>query len=593
MSEVEEVVAIFGVGDYVWVPWSTIINSISIKVKNESENSIKTNKLIKYWPAFVLERHVTTKLRKVAYARIVPTSSPQNVNSLSPKYLVKLIGLNVNQVFYEKSLRSWLSFNPKPLPGIKLSNDPNLSGQDISLSDITIERLTVLYVQAVQKVSNKLKLAFDSRDYNYETSTAEPVKTNSGSPRLKIIYNKSSKDSVDNSSSQTSIYKPTALINVNTPSGSVDFGGRDRDQEKTSDYEIKKTFKLQTNIGSDNSHGIMIKAGPLNDSEKISRKEITNSIIIKKVQGETNVSPCEKPIVLSKEQEFFEKLNPSEFLKKKRGRNPLNNAIVKLDSSTKDLTDQSTTNTTVDSSLLRRTRNGSVFGKWRASKRSRHAQENLEQSDLVLDQNNNDFISNEDVTVQFVSSISTSKTDIVQTKDSTSKNKRKLEISVKKTPVDQLKFSNQVNDVETELQERESKKRKIQNVSAKGDDRVNSIDDKKTMEINAGIRDLDISQPNNSVVECNNTVKLLLKPNVTRMELYKRKNEDLNQTLVEDNYMQRDDVSGMKNERERIINNMNGGNNSLLLVFSSPIQSFRSVLGFGNIFSWNKRSIDT
>lgn len=135
----------------------------------------------------------------------------------------------------------------------------------------------------------------------------------------------------------------------------------------------------------------------------------------------------------------------------------------------------------------------------------------------------------------------------------------------------------------------------------------------------------------------------MLKPNATRMELYKRKNEgksnpktqnttqilqtkaksrkfkkekkirshsnyntksalnvaslDLNQTLVEDNYMQQDDVSGMiemKNEQERIvnnINNMNGGNNSLSLVFSSPIQSFRSVLGFGNIFSWNK-SID-
>lgn len=126
----------------------------------------------------------------------------------------------------------------------------------------------------------------------------------------------------------------------------------------------------------------------------------------------------------------------------------------------------------------------------------------------------------------------------------------------------------------------------------------------------------------------------MLNPNATRMELYKRKNEgkskpktqnttkprkikkekkirshsncntksalnvaslDLNQTLVEDNYMQQDDVSGMiemKNEQERIVNNMNSGNNSLSLVFSSPIQSFRSVLGFGNIFSWNKKSID-
>jgi hypothetical protein len=505
MSEVEEVVAIFGVGDYVWVPWSTIINSISIKVKNEPENSIKTNKLIRYWPAFVLERHVTTKLRKVAYARIVPTSTPQNGNSLSPKYLVKLIGLNVNQVFYEKSLRSWLSFNPKPLPEITLVSDYNLSGQDISLSDMTIEKLSVLYVQAVQKVSNKLRPAFDSRDYNFETSTAEPVKTNSSNPvRLRIIYNRNSKDSVNSSNSQTSIYKPiTSSINANTPSGAIDFGEHKRDREKTSDHETKKTSKLQTNICSNNSYGNIIQT-PLNDSEKISRKEITNSIIIKKVakQDETHVSPYEQPIVL-KEQESSGKLNLSGSLKKKRGRKPSNSAIAKLVSSTKVLTTQPTTD---DSSLLRRTRNGSVFGKWRASKRSRHAQENLEQSDLVaqknleqsdlvLDQNNNNFISNEDVTVQvdkIIPSISTSKVDVAQTKDSASKNKRKLRIGVKKTPIDQSRCPNQVNKDETELRVNESKRRKIQDVSVKEDDlRGNSIDD-KPMEINVGIHDSDI-----------------------------------------------------------------------------------------------------
>ena len=75
--------------------------------------------------------------------------------------------------------------------------------------------------------------------------------------------------------------------------------------------------------------------------------------------------------------------------------------------------------------------------------------------------------------------------------------------------------------------------------------------------------------------------------------------DSVTQTLVEDNYMQisqqQDDVSGMiemKNEQERIVNNMNGGNNSLSSVFSSPLQSFRTVLGFGNIFSWSKRGID-
>ncbi|UZO07738.1 uncharacterized protein OCT59_028014 [Rhizophagus irregularis] len=43
MTEIE-VVAIFGVGDYVWVPWSIIINSISIKVKNELSRKIRRNR---------------------------------------------------------------------------------------------------------------------------------------------------------------------------------------------------------------------------------------------------------------------------------------------------------------------------------------------------------------------------------------------------------------------------------------------------------------------------------------------------------------------------------------------------------------------
>ncbi|CAB5388130.1 unnamed protein product [Rhizophagus irregularis] len=37
---------IFGVGDYVWVPWSTIVNSISIKVKNELSRKIRGNRLV-------------------------------------------------------------------------------------------------------------------------------------------------------------------------------------------------------------------------------------------------------------------------------------------------------------------------------------------------------------------------------------------------------------------------------------------------------------------------------------------------------------------------------------------------------------------
>ncbi|CAB4381424.1 unnamed protein product [Rhizophagus irregularis] len=39
-------IAIFGVGDYVWVPWSTIVNSISIKVKNELSRKIRGNRLV-------------------------------------------------------------------------------------------------------------------------------------------------------------------------------------------------------------------------------------------------------------------------------------------------------------------------------------------------------------------------------------------------------------------------------------------------------------------------------------------------------------------------------------------------------------------
>src|SRR5204863_8837546 len=126
----------------------------------------------------------------------------------------------------------WLSFNPKPWPEIASINDFNLSGQDVSLSDITIEKLAALYAQSVHKVSNKLKPAFDPRDYNSEISknaTAESTKVNSSSPvRLRIIYNKNSKESVNDSSSskakkdaQTPIYNVSS-INANTPSSAID-----------------------------------------------------------------------------------------------------------------------------------------------------------------------------------------------------------------------------------------------------------------------------------------------------------------------------------------------------------------------------------
>ncbi|RGB25349.1 hypothetical protein C1646_723979 [Rhizophagus diaphanus] len=254
-----------------------------------------------------------------------------------------------------------------------------------------------------------------------------------------------------------------------------------------SDCEIKKTFKLQTNIGSASSTSNIIQT-PSIYSE---RKEMTNPIIVEKVvkRGETQ---DEQPIVLTKEQEFTENLNLSGSLKKKGSRKPSNSSIAKLESPAKVLAIQD------ESSLLRRTRNGSVFGKWRASKRSRRAQ-NLEQDDSFI----------------------ISKADAVQTKDSASK--RKLKIGVKKTPIDQSRCPNQVNKDETELRANENnKRRKIQDASAKEDDLIgNSIDD-KPMEIN--------SESNNFIVECNNTVKSMLKPNATRMELYKRKNEVIKNT---------------------------------------------------------------
>ncbi|CAI2165406.1 16011_t:CDS:2 [Funneliformis geosporum] len=675
MSEVEEVVAIFGVGDHVWVPWSTIINSITIKVKTESSSSktpIKTNKLIKYWPAFVLERHVTTKLRKVAYARIVPTSTPQNGNYFSPKYLVKLIGLNVNQVFYEKSLRSWLSFNPEPLPEISSNYEFNLPGQDISLSDIKIEKLTALYVRAVQKVSNKLKPTFDSRDYNSEITkkvTAEPAKVGSSSPvRLRIIYNKNSKESKgsinhgSNSKSkkviQTPIYQNVTSINVNPPSRSVDVDEHEHDghQGKPVNDETyllkKKPNKPLENIGSDNSND-NVKQIPLNNSEMTS---ITNTFI--KVEKDQEIS------------HLFE------ISQKKRGRkspkspetkldsfNP-SNTINKIPSNSDIKASDMIIPTTDESSLLRRTRNGSVFGKWRASKRSRLSQESPEQNDPTLDQNSNDFISNEvlsnetnlktseEAPIQNGQSISINSTqndDLSQTNDPTQQNKRKLITDIQKN---RPRFSDQVNKDDTvkdpELQENEIKKRKVQDGSVKQDDIHGNNVGNKSMEINVGMHSFDISeQCNNIEQDDNNAIRSTPILNLTRMEYYKSKNEcifeikekpiiqsadqiqstdqilqrnvesekfnekkirnrlicntncapsdSVTQAICEDNYMQQqNDVSAIIEIKDEqvIVNNIHSGNNSLSSVFSSPLQSFRSVLGFGNIFSWSKRGID-
>ncbi|CAG8506204.1 3219_t:CDS:2 [Funneliformis caledonium] len=687
MSEVEEIVAIFGVGDHVWVPWSTIINSITIKVKNESSSSktpIKTNKHIKYWPAFVLERHVTTKLRKVAYARIVPTSTPQNGNSLSPKYLVKLIGLNVNQVFFEKSLRSWLSFNPEPLPEISSNYEFNLLGQDISLSDIKIEKLTALYVRAIQKVSNKLK---PTRDYNSEISkkvNTEPTKVGSSSPvRLRIIYNKNSKDSKrsDNHGSnskskklvQTPIYHHHAVpsINANPPSRSVDKDEHDGHQEKSLNGETyllkKKPNKSLEKIGSDNSNDSVKQTPPLNNSEMTS--SIANSIITveKDVISTTFHEQQIVSTVSTDKKESFEISNLFEISTKKRGRkssksfetrldtlNPSNTTNTSPSNSDIKLSDMTLLPTTDDSSLLRRTRNGSVFGKWRASKRSRLSQESSEQNDSALDQNMNNFLGNEvlpnddhlktseEAPIQNDKSISihsTQKADLTQTNDPTQQNKRKLMIGIKNTPINRPRFSDQINkddtDPETdlELQESEIKRRKVQDDSVKQDDIPGNNVGNKSMEINVGMHSFDISEQNNFITHDDNyairsTPILNLK---TRMEHFKSKNEckseirtkpiiqsadqlqstdqilqrnvesenfndkrirnrsncntkcapsdSVTQAIFEDNYMQHPMIK-LKDDQV-IVNNIHDGNNSISSVFSSPLQSFRSVLGFG------------
>ncbi|PKC75426.1 hypothetical protein RhiirA1_105900 [Rhizophagus irregularis] len=75
MSEIE-VVAIFGVGDYVWVPWSTIVNSISIKVKNELSRKIRGNRLvfqlfIACWRIILIKAACLTKY----FVKLIPISS--------------------------------------------------------------------------------------------------------------------------------------------------------------------------------------------------------------------------------------------------------------------------------------------------------------------------------------------------------------------------------------------------------------------------------------------------------------------------------------------------------------------------------------
>ena len=198
-------------------------------------------------------------------------------------------------------------------------------------------------------------------------------------------------------------------------------------------------------------------------------------------------------IKLWKEQEFSEKPNSSESSNNKRGRKTAKKAIIKLDTSnifntqlSNSITKVSAISlpTTDDSSLLRRTRNGSVFGKWRASKRSRLVQGNFDQDDSALGQNNNNFISNEvilsddseDNSTQNVSSISTPKADTVQTKNPESKIKRKLTIGIKKTPIDRSKFSKQVNK-DVELRVNEIKRRKIQDDSCEENEiRGNNVD---------------------------------------------------------------------------------------------------------------------
>ncbi|CAG8530172.1 33466_t:CDS:2 [Gigaspora margarita] len=192
----DKVTALYGIGDHVWVPCRSTIskNGLSKSSEDQTSGSMQAVKItcdkIRYWPAKIISILFTGNRQLFSFIRVLSKDNFHSKTPVTTRYLVKLVGLDINQEFMEQALISWHTFDPKPLPDVSSSNNFNLFKKQIS--DLSSYEIIALYVDSIRKVSKEIELTVKARDRDSITSVKN-VK------RIKIYHEeKGFQDSMNN-----------------------------------------------------------------------------------------------------------------------------------------------------------------------------------------------------------------------------------------------------------------------------------------------------------------------------------------------------------------------------------------------------------
>ncbi|CAG8492977.1 10420_t:CDS:1 [Dentiscutata erythropus] len=336
----DKTAALYGIGDHVWVPCRSTIskNGLLKSSDDQTSGSIQAVKItcdkIRYWPAKIISILFTGNRQLFSFIRVM---SKDNFHSKTPsvttRYLVKLVGLDINQEFIEQALISWNTFDPKPLPDVSISLNFNLFKKQ--LSDLSSYEIIALYVHSVRKVSKEIELAVRARDRDSITSVKN-VK------RIKTFHDeKGIQDSMKNMSQKNS---------------------RSKKGKKGASTCGKKSLPKKS----------LAKASSSVDS--ISKSLITETRSFHESKFDSN--PSKEIPESNLFEDKFQKHSTNNY-------NDSNNHAIK----TKFI--KSIGYVTIDNNLFRTTRRGKVFGKWRPSKKSRLSEETSTNEKNESDDNSN------------------------------------------------------------------------------------------------------------------------------------------------------------------------------------------------------------
>ncbi|KAF0452766.1 hypothetical protein F8M41_001877 [Gigaspora margarita] len=330
----DKVTALYGIGDHVWVPCRSTIskNGLFKSSEDQTSGSMQAVKItcdkIRYWPAKIISILFTGNRQLFSFIRVLSKDNFHSKTPVTTRYLVKLVGLDINQEFMEQALISWHTFDPKPLPDVSSSNNFNLFKKQIS--DLSSYEIIALYVDSIRKVSKEIELTVKARDRDSITSVKN-VK------RIKIYHEeKGFQDSMNNISQK--------LKSKKGKKGTSKFG--------------KKSLPKKSLAKSSSSVDKSVI------TETRSFHESTFNSIPSKDIPENNL--------------FEDNLQKNSINNYDDNNNNHNTLSIPVDNhAIKTKFIKSIGYVTIDNNLFRKTRRGKVFGKWRPSKKSRLSEETI------------------------------------------------------------------------------------------------------------------------------------------------------------------------------------------------------------------------